>query len=85
MSEYSRRDFLLTTGSCAAHLALAGSLMPAALRRGWARSPLGSTVAREPFGSLERTPEGDGHKPGHQADERRARHQPPTALLAPHE
>jgi glyoxylase-like metal-dependent hydrolase (beta-lactamase superfamily II) len=58
MSEYSRRDFLRTTGTCAAHLALAGSLLPAALRARWTWSPLGSTVAREPFGSLERVADG---------------------------
>jgi glyoxylase-like metal-dependent hydrolase (beta-lactamase superfamily II) len=58
MSELSRRDFLLTTGSCAAHLALAGSVLPAALRARWSWSPLGSTVAREPFGSLERLADG---------------------------
>src|SRR5690348_11388370 len=54
----SRRDFLLTTGSCAAHLALAGSVLPAALRSRWSWSPLGSTVAREPFGTLERIADG---------------------------
>jgi glyoxylase-like metal-dependent hydrolase (beta-lactamase superfamily II) len=51
----NRRDFL---GSCAAHLALAASFMPPELRRAWARSPLGSVVAREPFGSLERVADG---------------------------
>jgi glyoxylase-like metal-dependent hydrolase (beta-lactamase superfamily II) len=51
----NRRDFL---GSCAAHLALAASVMPPALRRSWARSPLGTVVAREPFGSLERVADG---------------------------
>jgi glyoxylase-like metal-dependent hydrolase (beta-lactamase superfamily II) len=58
MSSLSRRDFVLTSGSCAAHLALAGSLLPAALRGRWSWSPLGSTVAREPFGSLERVADG---------------------------
>jgi glyoxylase-like metal-dependent hydrolase (beta-lactamase superfamily II) len=58
MPTFSRRDFLRTTSSCAAHLAVAGSLLPTALRRSWARSSLGATVAREPFGSLERVAEG---------------------------
>src|SRR3954470_1232513 len=58
MSNHSRRDFLLTTGSCAAHLALAGSVIPAALRARWSWAPLGTTVAREPFGSLERIADG---------------------------
>jgi glyoxylase-like metal-dependent hydrolase (beta-lactamase superfamily II) len=58
MSDVSRRDFLLTTGTCAAHLALAASVLPEALRARWTRAPLGTTVAREPFGSLERI--GDG-------------------------
>src|SRR4051812_18503076 len=58
MSNQSRRDFLFTTGSCAAHLALAGSLIPAALRARWSWSSLGTTVAREPFGSLERIADG---------------------------
>jgi glyoxylase-like metal-dependent hydrolase (beta-lactamase superfamily II) len=32
--------------------------MPSALRRAWAVSPLGTVVAREPFGSLERVADG---------------------------
>jgi len=32
--------------------------MPPALRHSWVRSPLGSVVAREPFGSLERVADG---------------------------
>jgi len=51
----NRRDFL---GSCAAHLALAASIMPPELRRSWTRSSLGSVVASEPFGSLERVADG---------------------------
>ncbi|MGH7616167.1 MAG: MBL fold metallo-hydrolase [Gemmatimonadaceae bacterium] len=53
----SRRTFFAQSGSCAAHLALAGSLMPRAARFAWAR-PTGAVVAREPFGSLEKV--GDG-------------------------
>lgn len=58
MTDMSRRDFLSTSGSCAAHLALAASVMPSVLRRAWTASPLGTTVAREPFGSLERVADG---------------------------
>jgi len=54
----SRRDFLLSSGTCAAHLTLATSLMPRALRYAWARAPLGTIVAREPFGNLERVADG---------------------------
>jgi glyoxylase-like metal-dependent hydrolase (beta-lactamase superfamily II) len=54
----SRRDFLIRSGSCAAHVALAGALMPNVLRAAWARSPVGDVVHREPFGSLERLAEG---------------------------
>jgi glyoxylase-like metal-dependent hydrolase (beta-lactamase superfamily II) len=51
-----RRDFVATTGSCAAHLALA-ALLPPAVTRGWIR-PYGRVVAREPFGTLEQVAEG---------------------------
>ena len=54
----TRRDFLVSSGTCAAHLALASSLMPVAARRAWAASPLGNVVAREPFGNLERVADG---------------------------
>ena len=50
-----RRDFL---GSCAAHLALAASFMPPALRRTWSLSSFGTVVAREPFGNLARVADG---------------------------
>jgi len=58
MHTLSRREFLGSSASCAAHLALASSLMPLAARRAWAASPLGSIVAREPFGNLERVADG---------------------------
>ena len=58
MSTVSRREFLTTSGSCAAHLALAASIMPSAARAAWGRSSLGSIVANEPFGSLERVADG---------------------------
>ena len=52
-----RREFLARSGSCAAHLALAASFMPAAARAAWAR-PRGLVVAREPFGNLEKLTDG---------------------------
>jgi len=58
MSSIDRREFLVRSGSCAAHLALASASMPALMRAAWARSPLGSVVAREPFGSLEKVSDG---------------------------
>lgn len=48
----SRRDFLATTGTCAAHLALAGAILPPAIRRRWTL-PTGRVVAAEPFARLE--------------------------------
>jgi glyoxylase-like metal-dependent hydrolase (beta-lactamase superfamily II) len=54
----NRRDFLAQSGSCAAHLALAASFMPAAARAAWARSANAEVVAREPFGSLEKVADG---------------------------
>jgi glyoxylase-like metal-dependent hydrolase (beta-lactamase superfamily II) len=54
----SRREFLAQSGSCAAHLALAASVMPHAARTLWANAPLGVVVAREPFGNLERVADG---------------------------
>ncbi|MEO7084986.1 MAG: MBL fold metallo-hydrolase [Gemmatimonadaceae bacterium] len=50
----TRRDFLAASGSCAAHLAFAATVLPAAVRDAWARTPMGSVVAREPFGNLEK-------------------------------
>jgi glyoxylase-like metal-dependent hydrolase (beta-lactamase superfamily II) len=58
VSDISRRDFVVSSGSCAAHLALAASVMPRALRHAWTASSLGTTIAREPFGSLERVADG---------------------------
>jgi glyoxylase-like metal-dependent hydrolase (beta-lactamase superfamily II) len=55
---FSRREFLLSSTSCAAHVIVAGSMMPAALRRAWTASPLGTTAGREPFGNLERIADG---------------------------
>ena len=58
MSTISRRDFVARSGTCAAHLALAAAVAPDALRAAWARMPLGSVVATEPFGSLEQVADG---------------------------
>lgn len=58
MASLSRREFLARSGSCAAHLALAGAVAPDALRAAWARAPLGPVVAREPFGNLEQVADG---------------------------
>lgn len=57
-SSMTRRDFLAHSGSCVAHLALASAAMPAALRATWARHPLGTVVARAPFGALEKIADG---------------------------
>src|SRR5580765_2546201 len=54
----NRRTFLTESGSCAAHLALAASVMPHAARALWANRPLGTIVAREPFGNLEKIADG---------------------------
>ena len=58
MTGLSRREFLTTSTSCAAHIALASAAMPAALRAAWANAPLGKVVAREPFGALEKVSDG---------------------------
>jgi len=58
MSTISRRDFVVRSGTCAAHLALAAAVAPEALRAAWARTPLGAVVASEPFGSLEQVADG---------------------------
>ena len=48
----SRRAFLASSGTCVAHLAFAGAILPPALRRRWS-IPMGNVVAAEPFGRLE--------------------------------
>ena len=58
MSELSRREFLVRSGSCAAHLALAAAVAPQALRGSWARAPIGRVIGREPFGALEQVADG---------------------------
>jgi glyoxylase-like metal-dependent hydrolase (beta-lactamase superfamily II) len=54
----SRREFLGTAGSCAAHLALAASFAPSALRAAWTAPTFGTVVAREPWGKLEQITDG---------------------------
>lgn len=49
----NRRSFLGSTASCAAHVWLAGALVPAATRRAFGARPSGSVAAREPWGNLE--------------------------------
>ena len=58
MPPCSRREFLATSTSCAAHLALAAAVAPDWLRRAWASSQAGKLVAREPFGALEQVADG---------------------------
>lgn len=54
----SRRAFLVTTGGCAAHLALAAACAPSVLRAAWTAPERGHVVAREPWGRLERVADG---------------------------
>lgn len=54
----SRRSFLAKPFSCACHIALAATLMPMAARRLWAAESIGTVIAREPFGTLERVADG---------------------------
>jgi glyoxylase-like metal-dependent hydrolase (beta-lactamase superfamily II) len=58
MTRISRRDFVARSSSCAAHLALAAAVAPDMLRSAWARTPLGTVVVSEPFGSLEQVADG---------------------------
>lgn len=55
---HDRRRFLVKSATCTAHLALAAAFMPVAARRLWAAEPLGTVVAREPFGALEKIADG---------------------------
>ena len=58
MHPVTRRDFIARGGSCAAHLALAATVMPRDLLDLWARPSAGAVLAREPFGNLERVADG---------------------------
>ena len=54
MPSISRREFIATSGSCAAHLALAAAVSPRILRDLWAARPVGPVVATAPFARIER-------------------------------
>lgn len=54
----TRREFLAQSGSCAAHLAMIAAVLPASARRRWPGRSVGTVVAREPFGSLEKVADG---------------------------
>ena len=56
-SHWSRRDFFLRSGSCAAHLAAMAALAPLGTRALWAREAR-PVVAQEPWGRLEEVAEG---------------------------
>jgi glyoxylase-like metal-dependent hydrolase (beta-lactamase superfamily II) len=61
--DLSRRAFVATAGSCAAHLSLMSAAAPAWMQAAWTRlAPSGpggrQTVAMEPWGRLERVAEG---------------------------
>jgi len=54
----SRRDFLRASGSCGAHLALAGVWAPRSVRELFAARPLGAVQVVEPWGRIEQVAEG---------------------------
>jgi glyoxylase-like metal-dependent hydrolase (beta-lactamase superfamily II) len=54
----TRREFVGAVGSCAAHLALAASLVPRSVRAAWAATTCNTVVASEPWGRLERVADG---------------------------
>ncbi|MDZ7632625.1 MAG: MBL fold metallo-hydrolase [Gemmatimonadaceae bacterium] len=54
----SRRAFLGTAGSCAAHLALAATFAPSLVRAAWTAPTRGTVVAVEPWGRLEQVADG---------------------------
>ena len=54
----SRRDFMRRTGSCGAHLLLAGAWLPVSARRLFAARPCGLVQAVEPWGRIEEVAEG---------------------------
>ncbi len=57
-ADLTRREFLSTAGSCAAHLAMMSAALPAALRAQLWPAAANDIVAEEPFGRLERIAEG---------------------------
>ncbi|MDH4043976.1 MAG: MBL fold metallo-hydrolase [Gemmatimonadota bacterium] len=54
----TRRNFLVQSSSCAAHLALAAAVTLPVRRARWAQNPIGRVVAREAFGTLEQIADG---------------------------
>jgi glyoxylase-like metal-dependent hydrolase (beta-lactamase superfamily II) len=54
----TRRAFLAQAGSCAAHIAVAAAMTPAAARALWSAVPHGPIVAQEKFGRLEKVADG---------------------------
>jgi glyoxylase-like metal-dependent hydrolase (beta-lactamase superfamily II) len=54
----SRRDFLASSATCAAHLALVAAVTPLAARRRWTQGPIGRVVASEPFADLVQLTDG---------------------------
>jgi len=57
-TSWSRRRFLATGASCAAHLGVMAAASPVGARRVWAAQERFPVVAREPWGRLERVAEG---------------------------
>ncbi len=55
---HSRRDFLRASGSCGAHLALAGVWAPRAVQDLFAAQPRGAVQAVEPWGRIEEVADG---------------------------
>lgn len=58
MRSWTRRDFLKTSSSCAAHIGLMAAASPWFSRNLWAAQERFPVVAREPWGRLERVAEG---------------------------
>ncbi len=54
----NRRDFLILSSACTAHMAFLATPFPVAARALWSRRAQGTVVAREPFGRLESIGEG---------------------------
>jgi glyoxylase-like metal-dependent hydrolase (beta-lactamase superfamily II) len=54
----SRREFVRSAGSCAAHIALAAAAVPTVLRAAWTAPVHGAVIVREPWGRLEQVADG---------------------------
>ena len=57
-TEYTRRDFLGHSASCAAHLSIMAAAAPLISLRSWTRQERFPVVASEPWGRLEQVAEG---------------------------